>query len=246
MFTGMKPWVRERRGSQAGVTLIELLISMIILALLTTMLVMVWIDLQRASVTAIAANDERGSVRDALARTTSELKDSQPTAFPTQTPTPTSTPVSFTVAQPMEADFYSAFNNPNAVSDGTGTAASAVELTRIYLDTSGTTPQKTLYWQRDTNGNGSFDSGDRIVKLATNVVNNSITNTQVSPTTSYTAIFTYWYFTGAPTLAKTDTITGSNLAQIEAVQVRLIEDNNLNKPPVPVDLTATVRLRNHN
>ena len=39
-------------------------------------------------------------------------------------------------------------------------------------------------------------------------------------------------------------MTGSDLAAIEAVQVRVIVDANLQRPPAAVDLTTTVRLRN--
>ena len=56
----------------------------------------------------------------------------------------------------MEATFYSAYNQPGVADDGSGTGA--LRLTRIWLDTSGSTPQKTLYWQRDTNGNGVIDA----------------------------------------------------------------------------------------
>ena len=87
-----------------------------------------------------------------------ELRDCQPTTLPTATPTPTTTPALFVTAQPMEAIFYSAFNQPGASDEGSGTGA--LRLTRIWLSSSGSTPQKTLYWRRDTNGNGVLDSGD--------------------------------------------------------------------------------------
>ena len=41
-------------------------------------------------------------------------------------------------------------------------------------------------------------------------------------------------------------MTGGDLVAIEAVQVRVIVDANLQRPPVAVDLTTTVRLRNSN
>ena len=90
-----------------------------------------------------------------------------------------------------------------------------------------------------------LDAGDRRIVLATNVVNSSIANSHVVPATAYTAVFTYWYLTTSG-FTRTDTVTGGDLAAIEAVQVRVIVDANLQRPPVAVDLTTTVRLRNSN
>ena len=108
-----------------------------------------------------------------MARITRELRDAQPAALTT----PASSP--FTVATPTEVDFYSAFNSAGVRADGTGTGA--LRLTRIYLDTSGSAAQKTLYWQRDTNASGGFDSADRKIVLARSVVNTSVPSTG-SPT----------------------------------------------------------------
>ena len=61
---------------------------------------------------------------------------------------------------------------PGQRADGSGTGV--LRLTRFYLDTSGSAAQKTLYWQRDTNASGGFDSADRKIVLARNVVNTSV------------------------------------------------------------------------
>jgi prepilin-type N-terminal cleavage/methylation domain-containing protein len=238
----MQSSFEEKRGSQAGLTLIELLVGMTITGIITAMLVMGWINLQSTSAYALASNDARATARDSLSRISSEIRDCQPTALPTASPSPTATPALFTVAQPMEADFYSVYNQAGAATYGNGTGG--LHLTRLWLDTSGSKAQKTLYWQRDTNGNGAIDAGDHKMILGTNIVNNSIQNTNVSPTTTYTAIFTYWYLAGSGALVRTDTVTGANLAQIVAVQVRIIVDANLQRRPLPVDITTTVRLRN--
>jgi hypothetical protein len=111
---------------------------------------------------------------------------------------------------------------------------------RFYLDTSGSTTQKTLYWQ--TNNGSGWNQG---TTLAQNVVNNSLANTNVTPNTSYTAIFTYWCLdaNGNP-LPPTDTVPSANLASIISVQIQLIVDTNLNRPPKYADLQTTVSLRN--
>ena len=162
--------------------------------------------------------------------------------MPTASPSPSPTWAVLTVAQPTEVDFYSAYNQASARADGSGTAATGLVKTRIYLDTSGSTPQKTLKWQRDTNGDGTLD---RTMVLATNVVNNSIANTNVSPNTSYTAIFTFGYRDAGGNYLTTDN-SGStlDLTKIISVQIRLIIDVNLSHTPNYVDLSTTIRPRN--
>lgn len=243
----MQTPIRKKRGSQAGITLIELLVAMIILGVVSTMLITGWINLQRASAFTIQDNNARAEARDGLSRMTVELRDAQPTTLPTSTASPTATPMPsptwdvYTVAGPWEVDFYSAYNQPGASSDGSGTGA--LKLTRIYLDTSGSAPQKTLYWQRDTDGVAGWTSGDRKFVLAKNVVNQNIPNPTAS--TSYTAIFTYGYrdsVSGA--YLTTDNQSGSlDLTQVISVQIRLITDVNLAHTPKYIDLSTTVRPR---
>jgi prepilin-type N-terminal cleavage/methylation domain-containing protein len=234
--------------SQAGLTLIEVLVSVIILGVVSTMLIAGWINLQKASAFALATNSASGTARDAIGRISSEIRHAQPTTLPTASPTPTAAPPLFVDAGPMKVDFYSVYNQPGAGDYGSAVDPEALRLTRIWLNTgtgSGSTPQKTLYWQRDTNANGVLDSGDRRMILATNVVNNSIPNLAVSPTKTYTAIFRYYYLTDAGAPAPwTDTVTGADMGRIRAVQIRVIVDGNLQRPPNPIDLTTTVRMRN--
>jgi prepilin-type N-terminal cleavage/methylation domain-containing protein len=248
----------EKRSSQAGITLIELLVSMIILGIVSTMLITGWINLQRASAFTVADNNARAEARDGLSRMTVELRDAQPTSFPTPTalptatvtatasPTPTPSPTwdVYTVAGPWEVDFYSAYNQPGANADGTGVGA--LKLTRFYLDQGGAKPQKTLYWQRDTDNSGGFATPgpgcpDRTMIIARNVV-----NTYIPSTASPTAIFTYGY--RDPNNGKyltTDNTGGSlDLSQIISVQIRLITDVNLSHTPKYIDLSTTVRPSN--
>lgn len=236
-----------KRGSQAGITLIELLVSMIILGIVTTMLIAGWVNLQRAFAFTVQSNNARASARDAIDRISSELRDTQPQTLPTASATPTPAPSYplFTVAQPMEAVFYSSFNQVGANLDGSGVGIGVLMPTRVYLDTSGPTPQKTLYWQRKTDQVSGWTSGYRQILLARSVVNNSVSNTDVLPTTSYTAIFRYGYRDVNDKLVWTDNADASlDLSTIVAVQVRLIIDANTDRAPKYIDLSTTVIPRN--
>jgi Tfp pilus assembly protein PilV len=226
---------REKRASQAGLSMIELLVSMIIVTVIGTMLVAGWISLQRSFAFAQAKNTARATARDALERMSSELRDAQP---PTDAST---TPFYFALASPYVCDaydcvFYSAYNNALARQDGTGTTQ--LRLTAIWLDTSGAQAQKTLKWTRDTNNNGSLlDPSDRTIILARNVV-----NTTVSPANP---VFTY-FFRGSTPGSYTTAISldSTSAPTLVSVQIELVVDANLSHTPSYVDLKTTVQPRN--
>ena len=238
----------RRRNGQTGLTLIEVLVSIIILAIISTMLIMGWVNLQRASATVLRTNQARASLRDAMSRISKELRAAQPTALPTASPSPTLLPL-VELAEPMEVEFYSAFNASDANADGSGLAA--LRPTRIWLDVDTVPPApwnpdcRTLYWQRDMDGNGSFaDSGDRSIILARNVANDIIADTGHG--TAYTAVFRYGYRESEDDPVEwTDNEDGSlDLSTVVAVAVRLIINKKMGGTPSYVDLTTTIRLRN--
>lgn len=244
----MQTAMGEKRGSQAGMTLMELLVSMIIMSVISTMLVGGWISLQRSYAFTRDTNSARATARDALDRMSSELRASQPptAAVATQFYLP-ATPTYPYMCGPTSCVFYSAYNN-SAAADGSGLAltgtlpppTSAIRLTAIWLDTSGSTAQKTLYWQRDTNNDG-LDASDRKIVLASkNVVNTAVTVSR--------NIFTYYFrdlTTGVYSHSSTLSTSGANnVANLRSVQVELVIDANMSHTPTYVDLTTTVRPRN--
>jgi prepilin-type N-terminal cleavage/methylation domain-containing protein len=232
--------LKASRAPQSGMTLIELLAAMAILGVLSTMLIMGWVNLQRASAFSVQENHARATARDALSRAASEIRDAQPSALPTASPTAVAAGAVLTDAQPMSATFLSVYNLPHAGDDLTGVGAR--RLTRIRLDTGGSTPQKTLWWERDSNNNGSFgDSTDRKIILARNVVNSSVPSTG-----SPTAVFSYGYRPNASSpIEWTDNLDSSlDLTKIWAVRVRLIIDANLKRAPRAIDVVTTVLPRN--
>ncbi len=216
---------RKRRGAQAGITLVELLVAMSIMTILSTMLVGGWISLQDSFAFTQRANTARATVRDALSRMSSELRDCQP-----PTTSPTARPIQ--TASPYECVFYSSYNQAGARADGSGMSSSALRLTRLYLTGSG--DQKTLNWQRDTDGDLAFTSADRTMVLAKDVVNGA-------STVNIPYVFTYGYKESG------NYVTATSLAdpsKIVSVQIRLAVDSNVGHSPNFIDMSTTVRPRN--
>jgi prepilin-type N-terminal cleavage/methylation domain-containing protein len=244
---------REARNNETGLTLIEVLISMIIMSIVSTMLIATWINLQRASARTVSTSNARASARDAVSRISSELRGAQPTSLPTASPSPTLQPP-VTMAAPMAVSFNSSFNSASANADGSG--LTAMRPTKIWLDVSTAQPApwsaqgRTLYLQRDMNNNGLFtDPGDKTIVLARDVVNSIVpdpTTDGPSKSTS-TPVFRYAYraTAGGPVLWTDNETSSLSLGSIIAIRVRVIVDSNmLSRAPDPVDLSTTVRLRN--
>lgn len=246
---------RRSLTGQSGITLIELLVSMIILGIISTMLIVGWINLQRSTAFALTTNNARATARDSISRVTNELRASQPTALVTPSPSATATPAAqppITQAGKWDVQFYSAYNDSTAAADGTGVAT--LRLTRIYLDTATVPPApwnpsgRTLRLQRDTNRNGWLDSADMNIILARNVVNMVVADATngTSPGTTYTPLFKYAYRASASDpIQWTDNTAGTlDLSTIVAVRTRIIIDANARREPNAIDATTTVRLRN--
>jgi prepilin-type N-terminal cleavage/methylation domain-containing protein len=235
----------QRLRDQSGITLMELLVAMVILGVISTMLIMGWVNLQRAAAFSVSTNNARSASRDASARAANELRGCQPTALPTASATATATPAPqapLVSVGPWQATFYSGYNAAGVGSDGSGIVAP--RLTQLELDLGGGI-QKTLWLRKDTNGDGTFERSN---VLARNVVNPSIadpSNGSGSGTT-YTPIFRYGYRpTAGASVQWTDNADASlSLANVVAVRIRVIIDTNGNRPPRALDETTTVRLRN--
>ena len=236
---------RQRRGEpQAGLTLVEILVVLVIMTIVSTMLVGGWISLQRSFAFARADNKSRATARDALDRIASEIRTAQPETTSTPTPFWVSGTTPY-VCDAYDCVFYSAYNNPDAALQSGQNGIGTVRLTAIWLDTSGTAAQKTLYWQRDTAAPyGTFTSADRKVVLARNVV-----NTALSPAVP---IFTYivynteldTYPTPPTTLTSANTSGDPSVASLVSVQVELVVDANVAHTPSYTDLRTTVQPRN--
>ena len=229
---------RQKRRSQAGVTLVELLVAMVVLLIVSTMLVGTWISLQRAFGYAKADTAAGATGRDALSRISSELRAAQPN--PSGTPASTTAFVT-TLASPYVCDandcvFYSAYNNSAAALQSGTSGTSQLHLTAIWLDTSGSTAQKKLYWLRDTNGDGALNASDKKILLASNVVNTAASVNR--------PIFQYVLRDSSGNYTFSTSLTSTNVASLVAVNIELVVDANLAHSPTYVDLVSTVRPRN--
>ena len=257
----MQTALTGKRGSQAGLTLIEMLVSMIITAVIGTMLVGGWISLQRSYAFTRVTNSARATVRDALDRVSSEIRMAQPPTadplvkspfyLPTTPTSPFSSGSPASACGPTTCVFYSAYNN-FAVGDGGGLAltgitppsTSKMRLTAIWLDPTGSTSQKVLKLTRDTDNDGDLTDpgGFRTIKLADSVVNTAASVNR--------PIFTYYFRDAAPTSptygqwSHASTLTSATVANLRNVQIELVVDVNLSHTPTYVDVRTTVRPRN--
>jgi type II secretory pathway pseudopilin PulG len=257
---------RGRRARRAGLSMIELLVSMVIVTVIGTMLIAGWISLQRSFAFAQAKNTTRATARDVLERMSSELRAAQPTSVSTTPfnfvqpaavatmPTPggpAGTATMPTVGGPYACIFWSAYNyRPSSSTDTVrvdGTGVARLRLTAIWLDTSGAKAQKTLYWTRDTNNSNTLDAGDRTVVLARNVVNYALAkpvfiyfyrDATTTPTTYYPDPLT------VTASAFPNPLTSTSVADLVSVQIEIVADINLARTPSYIDLKTTVRPRN--
>ena len=227
--------LKDRRKAQAGVSLIELIVAIVIMGVVSAMLVGTWLQLNRTAEFARADTTAGATGRDALDRVSAEIRAAQPLT------TASTNPFIFTMTAPYVNDandcvFYSAYNNA-LTNTQSGTDGKAQLLpTAIWLDTSGTSPQKKLYWERDTNKDGVFDTGDKTILLATNVVNTSASVNK--------PIFTYFFCDKNGNWTQSNTLTSTTVANLVAVQIELVIDANLSYKPSYVDILSTVRPRN--
>lgn len=210
-------------------TLVEVLIVMVILSIVSAMLITVWFGLQSSYAHTTRADDARSSARDALNRTSTQIRTAQPPSFLM------AGQAVFTSAGPWAIEFFSSYNIQGQASDGSG--IDSLRLTRIHLDADGSGPYGTLRLVKDSNNNHAIDPGDQSIVLATNVVNDTAKM-------SHTPVFTYFYRDAEGNLQSANTVGTTSLASVIAVRVRVMVDANLDRPPVPADLQTIVRPQN--
>jgi prepilin-type N-terminal cleavage/methylation domain-containing protein len=233
--------MRTRLRRQRGLTLIEVMVVMVILGIVSTLIVMMWANLQRAYSFTVTSDQARQEARDAMARMVAEIRDAQ---IPTSGPYAGQPPIR--VASAYDIRFWTSY----------GQADETIVLTRYRYRRNGATGLWTLYRQRDTNGNDIIDSGDLRQVVSTLCVNQDPTGD--GDLSDRVDMFTYSYYdasgnlvtTGATYTAAGNVASGStsvpfySLVNIETVNIRIISDLNPRRAPVYIDLRSTVQPRN--
>jgi len=222
-----------RRGSR-GVTLVELLVSLTILGVMTTMTIVIWTNLQGSYSFSSQSTKQREAARDAMTRMVREIRDTGGRAG-------TAAGTGITYATATQINCRSAFNDPDAVdvgADGSGDGPSyQPPLGGFYYRWDAARGCGTLYRWRDTDDSGGRTTGDRVDLLVDNV------------TTGGAPIFTYTCLnTGTvgslPIGAPYTTTAPADVTTIVSVQIHLRVDLDPGHSPEYLDLTSSAQPRN--
>jgi prepilin-type N-terminal cleavage/methylation domain-containing protein len=222
----------KRARRQQGLTLVELLTSIVIMGIVSAMILTVWFALQRSYAYSINSDNQQGIARDAMARMQREVRDAacQPDilANGAQSYYPF-TDAAINLATGARLDFTTPFNDP---------VAQILDVSYQYVQTSSTSG--TLYRYRAIDPSASIDVNDIYaakMTLATNVMNYSQGNN--------VPIFTYSYIDASGNVQTTTSLgTVSQMQQILSVQIHLLIDTNPGHAPTYMDLMTTVQPRN--
>ena len=227
-------WRRAGRpaGRQHGITLVELLIAMTILAVVSSMILMSWISLQKSYAQTSRASQSREFARDAVARLTQEIRDAQGSNQGS----------AITEAEPMRIVFYSTYNEA-----GNATPGLAPRQTAFVYQWSTATGSGKIFRVVDANGNGVADElGDNDSLAATNgrMIVDNVVNCNNPSAANPTSVFTYSYYDASGTYTTSDSPPDASITTIRAVHIRVLVDLNPGRSPVYMDLQTTAQPRN--
>ncbi len=219
-----------RRRRQSGITLMELLIAMGIMAIASTMIVAIWVALDKSFLHTTRSTEQVDFARAAVSRLAREIRDAQAVQVGADVPVP------FVQTDANDIRFYSTFNTSDA-----STPTSAPRLTRyVYVVTDASQGTGSIY--REFPGpNRRFElpddpSSDDIKTLLVGDVANASTNTDT---------FVYWAYNDkgrlVPSSGTTQLVSPS---QVVSVQINLQIDVNPGKTPNYTDVSTTVNPRN--
>jgi prepilin-type N-terminal cleavage/methylation domain-containing protein len=207
---------RHADRSQQGITLIELLISMVVMGIITTMIIGSWTTLTDAFSFSSKSNKSREWARQAISRMSREIRDAQAPSGGTALKS-----TGFT-----EIQFYSTFNTTGAADP-----SSVPKLTRFIL-------RSGVLYREKAGPDGYFGTADDTsTVLVRNVVNASIGRDLF--------IYYYYDSAGhiQPSSGATNTLP-PNIAVVRAVGLNVVIDENPGKSPNYVGVNTTVTPRN--
>ena len=226
---------RPRRPGQSGMTLVELLVTMLVLGIVTTLLVGIWILLQNSYAFSVRSEKQQEMARDAVSRMVREIRDSGGQAG-------SAAGSSILSAGPQEITFSTAFNDPGVDevrTDGAGDGYPYLPPRGGYFYvTNAAGTSGTLYRWRDTDVILGRSDDDRVDAVVKDVVNGT------APIFTYTCINTGSAPSGISLGEPYQTTSPADRTSIVSVQIRLKVDLNPGKSPQYMDLISTAQPRN--
>ena len=236
---------RRLPAAQSGVSLVELLVSMVILGVITSMILVVWFALQNSFAYSVGASHQREAARDALARMTVAIRGAQNASYDQAGIVP-----AISVAEGSKIVFNTSYQRsgnaditPNSGSSANNSAV--VEACFVYVDPSLGQSDGKIYYVVDRNGNGLSDelangSAPQGKVIVSNVVNNA----------HPASLFTYTYFDDAinpvthDNIWQATSVSADNVGKIYSVQIHVLVDLKPGHSPVYMDLQSTAQPRN--
>ena len=240
---------RVRRRGLAGMTLTELLISIVIMSIVSTMVLMGWFALSKSYSFSVNSNVARDSGRQAMSRMEREIRDMESSG---------SGAVALKSARCYWIAFYTTFNNEGNSQPG---AQPHLVVYRLYsngqiwrfedepkngvydgvLDNVDPSPVLDAGNDRDVT---QYDLDEQTNGEGRILLTKNISNVNAKPGQPK-ALFTYTFYDSAGLLRTEDILTGDiNRQGVQTVQIHLLVDLNPSKSPVYADLLAAAQLRN--
>lgn len=258
------PGSRVRRGGQAGLTLVELLVVMAILAVVGTMIIMGWWAATQSMAYTSDSAQARDDARFAIDRMTREIRDSQvPSSTYITNAGFSSTTPAIVRARPMMIAVFTSFNVPGSMPvvsprlaiycvypdgdlwryadlDGNGINGASGSTTQWATSLSSLTNAIAAGGATANTFEASASSWEGADKLASDVV-----NWQIPSTSSPTDVFEYVSYDDTGNQQLQDTVLGDqNRSNIVSVQLTVLADLNPSHSPVYMNLQTTAQLRN--
>lgn len=216
-----------RERWQAGITLVELLVSMIILGILSTLILATWFSLSDSYLHTSRSNEQVDYARQAISRMAREIRDAQGVLGGSDVPVP------FVRTFSDEIRFYSTFNTA-----GAATPTSEPRLTRFaYRVTDESQNVGSIY--RELAVDADFDDGNDVSTVLVSNVANARANRDV---------FVYWAYGSDGALFRSSDETSPSVAvtpsEMVSVGINLLVDVNPGNAPNYTDVNTTVNPRN--
>lgn len=224
----------QRHRREDGLTLIELLVAMTIASILSTMIIVTWVNLSKSYARSTKSQKQVEIARDGISRLARELRDlQQPLSDTThdQGPWPAGTQA-IRFAGPSRIEFFTTFNEI----DNDDPWANCMYI-KYTLEKKAGTNQFALKRYESAN-DLDFTDGEDQREVVTYVVNSEKSR----------PVFQYYYTTTGGTVVETGwstlPLTATQLTTLTAIRVNLMVDLNPGKSPEHTEITTTVYPRN--